>query len=54
MEKINIQNKLGLFSDFWNPKIIGELNKQHVKLVKLKGEFIWHKHDNEDELFPGD
>lgn len=51
MEKINIQNKLGLFSDFWNPKIIGELNKQHVKLVKLKGEFIWHKHDNEDELF---
>ena len=51
MEKINIQNKLGLFSDFWNPKIIGELNKQHVKLVKLKGEFIWHKHDDEDEMF---
>ena len=51
MEKINIQNKLGLFSDLWNPKIIGELNQQHVKLVKLKGEFIWHKHDNEDELF---
>ena len=51
MEKINIQNKLGLFSDLWNPKIIGELNQQYVKLVKLKGEFIWHKHDNEDELF---
>ncbi|MDG2370168.1 MAG: cupin domain-containing protein [Flavobacteriales bacterium] len=51
MKKINIENKLGLFSDFWNPKIIGELNEQHVKLVKLKGEFIWHKHDNEDELF---
>ncbi len=51
MEKININNKLALFKDYWNPKIIGELNQQHVKLVKLKGEFIWHKHENEDELF---
>ncbi|MFL2571062.1 MAG: cupin domain-containing protein [Parvicellaceae bacterium] len=50
-KKININNKLALFKDYWNPKIIGELNQQHVKLVKLKGEFIWHKHDNEDELF---
>ena len=51
MHQININNKLDLFKDYWNPKIIGELNQQHVKLVKLKGEFIWHKHDNEDELF---
>ena len=51
MEKININNKLALFKDYWNPKIIGELNQQHVKLVKLKGEFVWHKHDNEDEFF---
>ena len=51
MKQININNKLALFKDYWNPKIIGELNQQYVKLVKLKGEFIWHKHDNEDELF---
>jgi len=51
IEKINIQEKLDLFSDFWNPRIIGELNDQFVKLVKLKGEFVWHKHVNEDEMF---
>ncbi len=51
MNRINIKNKLSQFNDYWNPKIIGELNQQHVKLVKLKGEFIWHKHENEDELF---
>jgi len=51
MEKINLQDKLSLFTDHWNPRIVGELNDQHVKLAKLKGEFIWHKHDNEDELF---
>lgn len=51
MEKVNIQNKLNSFSEHWNPKIVGELNGQHVKLAKLKGEFVWHKHDNEDELF---
>ena len=51
MKKVNIEEKLTLFGDYWNPKIIGELNQQHVKLVKLKGEFIWHKHENEDELF---
>ena len=51
METINIENKLSLFSDYWNPRIIGELNGQQVKLAKLKGEFVWHKHDNEDELF---
>jgi len=51
MEKVNINQKLSLFTDYWSPKIVGELNGQHVKLVKLKGEFIWHKHDHEDELF---
>lgn len=43
--------KLALFSEPWNPKIVGELNGQHVKLVKLLGEFVWHHHDDEDELF---
>lgn len=51
MEKINITNKLLLFNDHWNPRIISELNGQHVKLAKFQGEFVWHKHDNEDELF---
>jgi mannose-6-phosphate isomerase-like protein (cupin superfamily) len=51
MEKINIQHKFSLFSEYWSPKIIGELNGQYVKLAKFKGEFVWHKHDNEDELF---
>lgn len=50
-KKVNIKDKLALFSDHWNPKIIGELNGQHVKLAKLIGEFVWHKHDDEDELF---
>ena len=51
MEKININEKLSLFDEYWNPKIVGELNNQHVKLAKFKGEFIWHKHENEDEMF---
>ena len=51
MKKINIYQKLAQFNDHWNPRIIGELNKQHVKLAKIKGEFIWHKHDEEDEMF---
>ena len=51
MKKINISKKLAQFNDHWNPRIIGELNKQHVKLAKIKGEFIWHKHDDEDEMF---
>lgn len=51
MEKVNIREKLNLFSDHWNPRIIGELNGQHVKAVKLEGEFVWHHHDHEDELF---
>lgn len=48
---INIEKKLSLFNDHWNPRIVGELNKQHVKIAKIKGEFIWHKHDDEDEMF---
>ena len=51
MEKINLAEKFSLFTDYYNPRIIGELNNQHVKAVKLKGEFVWHKHDDEDELF---
>lgn len=51
MEKVSLKEKFGLFNDHWSPKIVGELNGQHVKLVKLQGEFVWHKHDLEDELF---
>ena len=54
MEKVNLTEKLAQFADHWNPKVVGELNGQHVKLVKLVkfvGEFVWHKHDHEDELF---
>ena len=51
MTPINLSNKFALFQEYWNPKIVGELNDSHVKLVKLKGEFVWHHHDNEDELF---
>jgi len=51
MDKVNLAEKLALFGDHWSPKIVGELNGQHVKLVKFQGEFVWHKHDHEDELF---
>lgn len=51
MQKVNLAQKFELFSEHWSPKIVGELNGQQVKLVKLKGEFVWHKHDNEDEMF---
>ena len=51
MEKVTLSDKFSLFSEYWSPKIVGELNGQNVKLVKLKGEFVWHKHDNEDEMF---
>jgi len=51
MEKINVAQKLSLFSDYFNPRIAGELNGQQVKLVKFQGEFVWHKHDHEDEMF---
>jgi mannose-6-phosphate isomerase-like protein (cupin superfamily) len=51
MEKVNVCEKLALFSDHWNPRVVGELNGQHVKLVKFQGEFVWHEHAAEDELF---
>ncbi len=51
MEKINIEEKLSLFNEYWSPKIIGEVNESYVKLAKLKGDFIWHTHENEDEMF---
>ena len=51
MEKVNLAQKLSLFQDHWSPKIVGELNESHVKLVKVQGEFVWHHHEAEDELF---
>lgn len=51
MEKINLAEKFSLFSDHWSPKVIGRLNGQEVRLVKFKGPFVWHHHENEDELF---
>ena len=51
MEKVNVFEKLNTINEYWKPGIAGELNNQHVKLAKLKGEFVWHHHDNEDELF---
>lgn len=51
MQKINLAEKFTLFTEHWSPKIAGELNGQQVKLVKFQGEFVWHKHDHEDELF---
>jgi mannose-6-phosphate isomerase-like protein (cupin superfamily) len=49
--KINLREKFGMFADHWSPKIVGEVNDSHVKLVKLQGEFVWHRHEREDELF---
>ena len=51
MQKINLTDKLSLFHEHWSPKIIEEMNDSLIKLAKFKGEFVWHKHDNEDELF---
>lgn len=51
MEKVNITQKLKLFNDHWHPRIVGELNGQHIKLVKFNGAFVWHHHEHEDELF---
>lgn len=51
VDKVNLEHKLSLFSDHWSPKIVGELNDSYIKLVKVKGEFVWHSHANEDELF---
>ncbi len=51
MQKVNLSEKLARFQDLWSPKGVGAVNDFHVKLVKLKGEFVWHSHDVEDELF---
>jgi len=51
MEKVNIDEKFSLFSEHWSPKIIGALNGQLVKIAKVRGEFVWHRHQSEDELF---
>jgi len=51
IERVNLREKLSLFDTHWDPKIVGELNGQHVKLVKFQGEFVWHHHEHEDELF---
>ena len=51
IEPIDLAQKFSLFNEYWRPKIVGELNDSYVKLAKLKGEFIWHQHEKEDELF---
>jgi|SRR5215210_1200909 len=51
MDKVNLKQKLASFTDHWSPKVVAELNGQHVKLAKFQGPFIWHHHDDEDELF---
>ena len=51
IEKVNLAEKFGQFQEYWSPKIAGVVNTMHVKLVKLQGEFVWHHHDAEDELF---
>lgn len=51
MDKVNLREKLSQFTEHWQPRIVGELNGQHVKLAKLKGEFVWHYHEDEDEMF---
>ena len=51
MNKVNLVQKFSLFQDYWSPKIVGELNDSYIKLVKFKGEFVWHHHETEDELF---
>ncbi len=51
MDKVNIAQKLSLFHEYWSPRIAGKLNDSYVKLAKLKGEFVWHHHETEDELF---
>jgi len=51
MDVVNLARKFALFSDHWSPKIVGDLNDSYIKLAKLKGEFLWHAHEHEDELF---
>jgi mannose-6-phosphate isomerase-like protein (cupin superfamily) len=51
MDKVNVAQKLGLFTDHWSPKVVGQVNDVAVKLVKFQGEFVWHHHELEDEMF---
>src|ERR1044071_1912035 len=51
MNKVNLSEKLSLITEHWSPRIVGELNGQHVKIVKFQGEFVWHHHEHEDEMF---
>jgi mannose-6-phosphate isomerase-like protein (cupin superfamily) len=51
IEKVNLSEKFGLFSEHWSPKVAGEVNDSLVKLVKLRGDFVWHRHEEEDEMF---
>lgn len=51
IEKVNLQEKFARFEEYWSPKIVGEVNDAYVKLVKLQGEFVWHHHEAEDEMF---
>ena len=51
MGKINLKEKLSMFSEHWSPKIVAEMNDYHIKLVKIKGDFVWHNHDDTDEVF---
>ncbi len=51
MDKVNVYEKLSTFHSHWSPKIVGEVNESHIKVAKLKGEFLWHTHEHEDEMF---
>lgn len=51
MDKVNVYEKLNLFNEYWSPKILGQINDSYVKVAKFKGEFLWHTHENEDEMF---
>jgi mannose-6-phosphate isomerase-like protein (cupin superfamily) len=51
LEKVNLSDKFSLFEEHWSPQIAGEVNDSYVKLVKFQGDFVWHKHDEEDEMF---
>ena len=51
MSVVNVEEKISLFREYWSPKVLGEMNDMYVKAAKLKGEFLWHAHDNEDEMF---
>ena len=51
IDKVNLEKKFSLFSKHWNPKVVGEMNDAYVKIAKIKGEFVWHQHDAEDEMF---